>query len=825
MTKDGVSQNMRTIPLLITIFSLCTPAYAKYSGGTGEPNDPYQITTVEDLILLGDTLEDYYKHFILSADIDLDPNLPGHKVFDTAVIASNKYNVMGGQIIPFTGVFDGDGRTISNLMITGESFLGLFGYLGSEGVISNLCLENVNIHATGRNGAFSYIGGLVGENYGSIEMSYSTGTIIGFRYVGGLVGNNRSGKIKTSYSTGTITGTSYVGGLSGNNWYGNIIQCYSSANVNGTYDIGGLVGFNYNGIIATSYSTGSINGVGYVGGLVGDNFHGSIVFSHCTSLVNGMDDFIGGLAGRNGGSITTSYSTGTVTGSEYVGGLVGFNEYGGIATSRNIGTVSGIRIVGGLVGHNKGSVTTGYNTGAVAGNEDVGGLVGLNEYGSISTSYSTGIVNGIKIVGGLVGENSGSITMSYSTGTISGNESVGGLLGDNQFGSVIVSFWDMNTSDCVTSAGGIGLTTAEMQEINTFLNAGWDFVEEVINGTCDYWKSAPDDYPQLSYHSGDIPVMPKGLGTVEKPYLIQDARDLGTVWFEPLAHYCLETSLDLSDMTWSMAVVPWFGGTFDGNGYTISSLHIEGGGYLGLFGQSCSGSKISNLGLEIIDVNGMGGEVGGLVGYNYEGNITTSYSIGKINGGGTVGGLVGTNSKGSITTSYSIGIISGIGVVGGFVGTNNGSITASYSTGTVTGDQSVGGFVGLNFLNAYITKSYSTCTVNGGSRYFGGLIGQNWGSVENSYSTGEVNGHNFIGGLVGYGNPDFGIVNHCFWDVGTSGQSSSDGGTGKITADMLIADTFLKAGWDFVGETANGTDDIWWILEGQDYPRLWWEAE
>jgi len=34
----------------------------------------------------------------------------------------------------------------------------------------------------------------------------------------------------------------------------------------------------------------------------------------------------------------------------------------------------------------------------------------------------------------------------------------------------------------------------------------------------------------------------------------------------------------------------------------------------------------------------------------------------------------------------------------------------------------------------------------------------------------------------------------------------------------------LKAGWDFVGETANGTEDIWWILEGQDYPRLWWQT-
>jgi hypothetical protein len=40
---------------------------------------------------------------------------------------------------------------------------------------------------------------------------------------------------------------------------------------------------------------------------------------------------------------------------------------------------------------------------------------------------------------------------------------------------------------------------------------------------------------------------------------------------------------------------------------------------------------------------------------------------------------------------------------------------------------------------------------------------------------------------------------------------------------MQTTVTFLNAGWDFVGETANSTEDIWWINEGQDYPRLYWE--
>jgi len=47
---------------------------------------------------------------------------------------------------------------------------------------------------------------------------------------------------------------------------------------------------------------------------------------------------------------------------------------------------------------------------------------------------------------------------------------------------------------------------------------------------------------------------------------------------------------------------------------------------------------------------------------------------------------------------------------------------------------------------------------------------------------------------------------------------------GKTAAGMRTAKMFRQAGWDSVGETANGTEDIWWILEGKDYPRLWWET-
>ena len=51
------------------------------------------------------------------------------------------------------------------------------------------------------------------------------------------------------------------------------------------------------------------------------------------------------------------------------------------------------------------------------------------------------------------------------------------------------------------------------------------------------------------------------------------------------------------------------------------------------------------------------------------------------------------------------------------------------------------------------------------------------------------------------------------------------GGTGEPNDpyQMQTASTFLESGWDFVDEAANGTEDIWWILDGQDYPRWAWE--
>jgi hypothetical protein len=138
---------MRTLFLTLITCLFVLPAQAKYSGGTGVPNDPYQIATAADLMALGETPEDYDKHFILTADIDLDPNLPSRKVFDKAVIAPDTNDVTSWFEGPaFTGVFDGNGYMISHPTITGASNLGLFGQLGFGTEVRNLGVADVNIY-------------------------------------------------------------------------------------------------------------------------------------------------------------------------------------------------------------------------------------------------------------------------------------------------------------------------------------------------------------------------------------------------------------------------------------------------------------------------------------------------------------------------------------------------------------------------------------------------------------------------------------------------------------------------------------------------------
>ena len=203
-----------------------------------------------------------------------------------------------------------------------------------------------------------------------------------------------------------------------------------------------------------------------------------------------------------------------------------------------------------------------------------------------------------------------------------------------------------------------------------------------------------------------------------------------------------------------------FGGSFDGSGFQISDVVIEYDGVDGdiaLFASTDTGALIENL--------------------SVAGSVTVTNS-GEFN----YAGLVGFNDSGTIQNCVShVDVTSDGDRVGGLVGQNNDTVTESYVTGSVEGDEDVGGLVGFN--NDTVTESYATGSVEG-DEDVGGLVGDNSGTVTDSY-----------------------------WDTETTGQSTSDGGTGLTTAEMQgsAAETNMD-GFDF--------NNIWSTVEEEENPEI-----
>jgi hypothetical protein len=124
------------------------------------------------------------------------------------------------------------------------------------------------------------VGGLVGENYGDIEKSFSNSTVIGLgesnNDIGGLVGYN-SGEILGSYAISNVTGENEVGGLVGEN-YGFVTNSYTAGYVTGDTNVGGLIGLN-GGNIANSYAEATVYGDNIFGGLIGNHGSGLVTYS------------------------------------------------------------------------------------------------------------------------------------------------------------------------------------------------------------------------------------------------------------------------------------------------------------------------------------------------------------------------------------------------------------------------------------------------------------------------------------------------------------------------------------------------------------------
>ncbi len=322
--------------------------YYDFAGGTGRLENPYRISTPQQL----DNVRNYLNaYFVQTQNIDITvATADGGEFYNSG---SGWMPIGTDESMPFRGNYDGGGYSIIGLKTSGATYAGLFGY--NRGIIQNLGIEDSTVLSL-TSSLRSYAGGITGYNDdGIITNCYNTGAVTATStsyyhvYAGGIVGCNYNGTITNCYNSGVVTVesasslySSYVGGIVGYS-SSTITNCYNTGVVISPFVssiespfVGGIVGYS-SGAITKSFNLGEITAEGgettYAGGIAGystakisDVFNSGDIMSQTSS----RSDFAcgGGLVGyTNGSSISYSYSIGNVQGTpKYTGNVIGYND-------------------------------------------------------------------------------------------------------------------------------------------------------------------------------------------------------------------------------------------------------------------------------------------------------------------------------------------------------------------------------------------------------------------------------------------------------------------------------------------------------------------
>ncbi|WP_257572041.1 S-layer family protein, partial [Janthinobacterium sp. UMAB-60] len=623
--------------------------------------------------------------------------------------------------------------------------------------------------------------------------------------------------------TSSTTASAGLAGLFGSNSgslrnIGLVAPVISANIVAAQGNIAGLAGIN-SGTISNAYvsggsvtvTTGAI-GAGLVGlnsGTISDSYNSSKV-----SVVGNYDFWLGGLVGNTTktSSITNSYNAGDVVGAYTAGGLTG-NNLGIISNSFNSGNVSGTSNTGGLTSYNRatGVITNSFNTGTVTGKSLTGGLVGSNVASSqIINSYSTGAVSSVGLVatgiGGLVGGNSGIIKNSYATGTVTGVTAVGGVVGTNTSAGSIVNVYSSGAVSLLPGGSGVlgGVLGSIAAGTSPVITGGY-YNTTVNSGIAGVGNNGGPSTPSLT-----------GLTSTQ----MQTASNFSAFTFT--------TTTGATGNNWVMvntdgslngagnatgATGPMLAAEYSSNIYSSHQLQLMA---MNLAGNYTLKQDINTAG------TGTAGDVWNGATFVPVGTGASSPFSGSLDGAGhTISGLVvnrpstdfsglfGYISNGASVRNVGLegGSITGRDYTGALVGANQGgTVSGNFSTVNVTGNNFVGGLVGNS--TGTINNNYASGAVTGIDGV-GGLLGSNVGSVINNYSTGQVTGSTNTGGLLGY---NFGSGSSNFWDATTSGIATSATGTGLSTAQMKLLSTYSAPGWNLAS--------TWIVYDTNTYPLL-----
>ena len=654
MSEMGFGMESRTVPLVSF-------------DGEGTQESPFLIGTTDDLLRFSAAVTSKlsymnasgtYKYAAAYYRLTMDIPLAG---IDFPSIGRCTARAHAADTdVAFTGTFDGNGKTISDLTLSSsDGSLGLFGHTNGA-TIFDLIIDNAQITANGMRAAI-------------------------------LIGRAQSTTVTNVTVHGMVKGTESVGGIVGIIAGGacTITNCTNYADLTGdAYGTGGIVGDN-NGAgytITGCANYGEISGQ-YAGGIIGytRSVSGPTVIDNCYNYgdLSGTQE-VGGIAGRNVGSIAGSFclSTALLTQDEekfFASDLYAFG------TDQSVGAIAGV---------NDGSVSG-------CGTVDAEGI--QTPIVSVTVKAIGAVVKIISIVEGQV---------TFSVTPLEGYTFAGAFLGEALLDG----------------------QTFPMPQENV-----------VLTVICN-----------MSFGGGS--------GTPEDPFVISEAQHLrmlsaavnsGEVFLHgemqtayALAHYVLGADIDLNGEQFAPVgdtQAHAFGGTFDGNEYTIYNLSItSAGGTIGLFGNT-NGAAIFDLTIDNAQITANGMRAAVLIGRAQSTTVTNVTVHGTVKGAESVGGIVGIIAGGACTitncTNYADLTGDAYGA-GGIVGDNNGAgytITGCANYGEISG-QYAGGIIGY-------TRSVSGPTIIencynygnlSGEQEAGGIAGGNVGTIENCYTLSTV---------------------------------------------------------------------------------------
>ena len=779
---NNIKTRNKLFTLLLLVMALLIPQWgwaqtaSQPSVGNGSTRNPYEISTAAELAWFRDYVNGGKLSVCakLTADIDL-------KDFCHAADASKEelsWEPIGNYSNKYTGTFDGNGHTISNLYIKVQrQGVGFFG-CASGGSIKNITFDNAQVENTGNDYNYSMTGIVVGATFGTLQnlkTLKNCSVKSGAKTLGGIAGTI-TGSCSNLENNATVSGRNKVGGIAGSFSGSTLSSCVNNGMVkeDRSGECGGIVGYIAYGTIEDCANYGNVTGTNEIGGIVGyaqDNsaIKSTLSIGDITSEESRAGIIVGYARSINASNML-AYSNNaklTINGTKQEGD--NFKTVG----EGNLGIASGSTLDEIIKGFTQEQLKSGVVAYLLQQNASTKAKWGQNlakdgdiypVIGSEYQVYADNVTYNCKTKEVVTGSFTNTITspvIKYQHGKIDHHAAINATCTE----AGTKEYWQCQ--DCQRKYSDEPLT----KELTDVTQPALGHINNV------------DGYCSRCQPYGVKPSLESGVYQIEKPChlvwfrnyvngtIVDEGEKAGTA--HPTASAKLTEDINLNgycyaaDKTQSLNELSWvpigninnaYKGTFDGNGKTISNLYINASQEnMGLFGYILD-STIKNLTLEDANVTNMSNYTGILVGKTFAENTLQNIKISgtcEVNGGDYTGGIAGEHG-GKAYNCVNHATVQGTETVGGLFGRYYSgnfvtSITACANYGKVTATKTnVGGLVGLN-ENGTIQDCANYGNVTSTVRKVGGLVGDfKMGTIQDCANYGDVKGAYQVGGMVGY---------------------------------------------------------------------------